>query len=127
MIAAIPPQAVPDIWPHIAGEVERARPDRLPQIYAAACEGKDLLLVHHREPGQLDGVLICQLYPEALHVYTVSGYRLRDWLTEAHEALVTLAKELGRSKITGGGRTGWAKLLAPLGYEQEQGSYVFRL
>ena len=63
---------------------------------------------------------ICQARIKYLVIEDVAGTRLNEWIAQAHDEIEQLAKQLGCSQITSGGRAGWEKYFKQFGFTKSR-------
>lgn len=103
------------------------------ELRARMFESDDtLLIVMVLESGVPCGCMVVEMPSDrdAVHVTSVAGHGLpHGWMRVAVEHLVEIARITRRSQITGAGRLGWERRLAPYGFvwDDEQERYVRRM
>lgn len=80
----------------------------------------DVLLVMLVHEGRAGGCMVVETENRArVHVLSIGADRKalpRGWYRCAVEHLVEMARTVGAASITGAGRLGWERVLAPLGF-----------
>ena len=68
-----------------------------------------------------DGVMVVSvldILPDAVHVHTMTGRRMKTWIKLADEVIGGIAKALGKRNITTVARKGWLPNLKALGWSE---------
>lgn len=117
-INVIHPHQVDFFWPTIAPFIEASqnRPyaDWTPEDIRDACRCSEewrLLIIDH-----FKAAIVVRVIGDNLYVVSIGGQMEKGWTVEFFGWLVRTAKFLGLRYVTGGGRRGWIKVLAPLGF-----------
>lgn len=125
-IVAIKPELLDQAWPVAAPFVEKVLPHNRGQ-YSLADVRRDIergesLLLLVLEGQQCLAAVVCtfeeQQGKRVLHMPIVAGDRLDEWSDICHQTIPRIAKEYGCSMVTGRGRRGWIRKLAPYGYKE---------
>lgn len=82
------------------------------QLYVAAIEGEIL------------GVAMTGLSPEAVHVDAVTGRHRALWIAELEAHMTEWAKATGRKRVIALARPGWAPEAKALGYREAHREFV---
>jgi hypothetical protein len=127
MIAYIPADNAKDTWHTIEPLVQKSLRGIESEVTPAdILEGvidRNLMLLVV-EPNDPIGVIILshKRTPQIafLEIDLIGGTDMAKWMTEAHNAIILIAKKLGVSKVKALGRKGWHKHAAALGFQPKR-------
>lgn len=117
-INVIEPHQVRFFWPTVAPFIEASQ-DRPFADFSAEqirdeCATDDswrLLIIDH-----FQAAVVIRVIGDNLYVVSIGGKFEPGWTVEFFAWLKRTAKFLGLRYVTGGGRRGWQRVLAPLGF-----------
>jgi len=118
-INVVQPFQVDFFWPTIAKHIEASQSRgpvdmRLDEIQdnCRADERWRLLIFDHFE-----GAAVIRVWDDWLHVVAIGGHFQKGWEWEFFDYLKRLGRFIGAKYVTLGGRKGWDRKLAPLGFK----------
>ena len=79
-------------------------------------DGNSVFLVIRDDTG-VQAVGKIDIQPNAIHVHTLTGVNLKDWIGQFDDFLGNMADKLGKQYITSIARPGWAAAMRPLGWK----------
>lgn len=122
-INVIEPYQVDFFWPSIARYIEAAQKQPAADFTADEIldqcrrdESWRLLIIDH-----FDAAIVVRILGDDLYVVSIGGHMEPGWHLEFFDWLKKTAQILGLRSIAGGGRKGWIRLLAPLGFKVADG------
>lgn len=125
-INVIHPHQVNFFWPtierHIQASQQRGPSDMTVQEIKDHCRVDNswrLLIFDH-----FDGAAVVRVWDHWLHVVAIGGKLEAGWMFEFYDYLVKIARYIGAKYITLGGRKGWTRKLAPLGFKPIGGPFL---
>ena len=118
MIDVVEPHQVKAIWPHIAKHV------RASQARSATQSTSDLIRYHCMTDeswrlvvlNETEAAAVIRVWDTRLHVVAIAGKLPKGWEREFFDWLSRCGRFMGLTSVTLGGRKGWIRKLAPLGF-----------
>jgi hypothetical protein len=129
-VIPVPAQFVPQVWDYVADQIDRAwrKSGNTNQMAAwrYACErGQGHMLLVVADGEQPVGAVILQRDNDALHCVALSGgMGMRERIGDLVGIWARIALDQGCNRITLKGRKGWRRVLAPLGFTQNEQGYL---
>lgn len=124
-VRIVEPNEVRLSWPmarrHILSSQRRGPTDMSMEEIRHNCEREDwrLLILDN---GRAAAVI--RIWDTRLHVVAIGGKLAPKWYLEFFDYLKRIARYVGLTSVTLGGRKGWARLLKPLGFVSIGGPYI---
>lgn len=117
-INVIEPHQVEFFWPTVSSYIEASQNRPFADFSAddirdhcRADESWRLLIIDH-----FAAAVVIRVIGDNLYVVSIGGHFEPGWTAEFFEWLKRCARFFGLRYVTGGGRRGWQRVLAPLGF-----------